>query len=65
MVTVDLSAVTFPDSQGLAALLSARQESETQGRTLRLEGVPPRVLKLLQVTRFDAMFMIDSATADH
>lgn len=52
--------MTFMDSQGLAALLSARQEAESQGGSLRLEGVPRRVLKLLQLTRLDTMFTIDS-----
>ena len=59
-LTVDLSAVTFMDSQGLAALLSARQEAASYGRSLRLEGVPRRVLKLLQLTRLDTIFTIDS-----
>lgn len=61
-VIVDLSAVTFMDSQGLAVLLSARQEAEARGRSLRLEGVPRRVLKLLQLTRLDTLFAIDSTT---
>ena len=59
-LTVDLSAVSFMDSQGLAALLSARQEAESHGRSLRLEAVPHRVLKLLQLTGLDTMFTIDS-----
>jgi anti-sigma B factor antagonist len=65
VVTVDLSAVTFMDSQGLAALLRARQEAESSGGSLRLEGVPPRVLKLLQLTRLDSVFTIDSISPEH
>ena len=49
-VTVDLAAVTFMDSQGLAVLLRARQKAESRGCCLRLERVPARVMKLLRIT---------------
>jgi anti-sigma B factor antagonist len=65
LLIVDLSTVTFMDSQGLAALLRARQEAESNGGSLRLEGVPSRVLKLLQLTRLDSVFTIDSVAAEH
>jgi anti-sigma B factor antagonist len=64
VVTVDLSAVTFMDSQGLAALLRARQEAESRGGSLRLEGVPSRVLKLFQLTRLDSVFTIHSTSTE-
>ena len=63
-LTVDLAAVTFMDSQGLAALLRARQETERRGGTLRLDRVSPRVLKVLQLTRLDTVFTLSSAAAD-
>ena len=63
-VRVDLSAVTFMDSQGLAALLRARQEAESSGGSLRLEGVPARVLKLLRLTRLDSVFTVDSISTE-
>ena len=63
-LTVDLAAVTFMDSQGLSALLRARQETEHRGGTLRLEAVPPQVLKLLQLTCLDTVFTIDPAPTD-
>ena len=59
-VTVDLAAVTFMDSQGLAALLRARQEAESRGGNVRLERVPTRVLKLLRITALESVFIIDS-----
>jgi anti-sigma B factor antagonist len=65
LLIVDLSTVTFMDSQGLAALLRVRQEAESNGGSLRLEGVPSRVLKLLQLTRLDSVFTIDSVSAEH
>jgi len=58
-VAVDLAAVTFMDSQGLAALLRARQEAESRGGNLRLERVPARVLKLLRITGLESVFTID------
>lgn len=63
-VSVDLSAVTFMDSQGLASLLRARQQAERYGGTLRLERVSTRVLKLLQLTRMDSVFPDATAAAD-
>jgi anti-sigma B factor antagonist len=60
-VAVDLAAVTFMDSQGLAALLRARQEAESRGGSLRLERVPDRVLKVLRITALESVFIIDSA----
>ena len=59
-VTVDLAAVTFMDSQGLAALLRARQEAESRGGNIRLEHVPTRVMKLLRITALESIFNIDS-----
>jgi anti-sigma B factor antagonist len=59
-VGVDLAAVTFMDSQGLAVLLRARQETESRGGTLRLERVPTRVSKLLRITALESLFIIDS-----
>ena len=60
-VTVDLAAVTFMDSQGLATLVHARQEAESRGGALRLEAVPPHVLALLRRTRMDMAFTVDPA----
>ena len=59
-VTVDLAAVTFMDSQGLAVLLRARQKAESRGGRLRLERVPARVMKLLRITGLEPAFVIDS-----
>ena len=59
VVIVDLSAVTFMDSQGLAAFIRAHQEAESSGGTLRLAGVPARVRQLLTITGLDSMLAID------
>ena len=65
VVTVDLSAVTFMDSQGLTALLTARQQAEVHRASLRLDGVPARVLKLLQLTGLDSMFRFSVDSTEH
>jgi len=63
LVAVDLAAVTFMDSQGLAALLGARAAAEKRGGSLVLEEVPSRVLKLLRITGLESVFAIDSTSA--
>lgn len=55
-VVVDLTAVTFMDSQGLAALVRARREAEARGGTVSLTGVTPRIRKLLRITGLDVAF---------
>ena len=60
-VTVDLAAVEFMDSRGLAMLLQARREAEARGGTLRLRAVPAAVRTLLELARPDPPFTIDPA----
>jgi anti-sigma B factor antagonist len=57
-VVVDLGAVTFMDSSGLAALIATHQKAAATGATLRLQHVPPLVLRLLTVTGMDSLFVI-------
>lgn len=49
-VVVDASGLTFLDSSGLRALLSAREQLESAGATLRLESVSPAVERVLEMT---------------
>lgn len=49
-VHVDLSAVAFCDCSGLTALLTAAQDSRTEGRTLRVHAPSPAVLRLFTLT---------------
>jgi len=55
---LDLTAVAFLDSAGLAALLALSREAQAQGKTLRLavKGGPRRVLK---ITGIDRMLTIE------
>lgn len=49
-VHVDLSAVAFCDCSGLTALLTAAQDSRTEGRTLQVHAPSPAVLRLFTLT---------------
>jgi anti-sigma B factor antagonist len=54
----DLAAVTFVDSSGLRELLRARMECDRRGGRLLLAGVPPVVVRLLDLTGTASMFEI-------
>ena len=47
---VDLGAVTFIDSTGLACVVRTAAALEASGRRLQLCNVPPIVLRLLELT---------------
>jgi anti-sigma B factor antagonist len=62
-VVVDLGAVTFLDSSGLSALIATQQGADAAGVTLRLQHVPPAVLRLLTMTGVSSLFDITSPPA--
>lgn len=47
---VDLSGLTFCDSSGVAALLGARSDAESGGRSLALRGATGIVRQVFEVT---------------
>ena len=49
-VVVDLRGLTFIDSTGLRALMSALRESESGGWTMGVVPGPPRVQRIFEVT---------------
>lgn len=55
-VTLDLAGVTFIDSSGLRALVTARQAAADAGLAFRLAGRSAAVDRLLQVTGLDSVF---------
>lgn len=57
-LTVDLAEVTFMDSQGLKALLDARQALRDAGAALVLERPPAAVRRLLSITNLDGVLDI-------
>jgi anti-anti-sigma factor len=52
---IDLSAVTFLDSQGIHALVRA---SEEHGGPVQLRGVPPLILRTLELAGLESVFAL-------
>ena len=49
-VVLDLSAMSFMDSSGLAVLLSARKRAETDGLELIVDGANEHAQRLMELT---------------
>jgi stage II sporulation protein AA (anti-sigma F factor antagonist) len=49
-VVVDVAGLTFIDSSGLRALLSAREQLDGAGATLKLLNLSPAVERVLEMT---------------
>ena len=63
-VILDLSEVPYIDSAGLGSLVSALVSRQKAGRRVALSGVNERVLRLLEITRVESIFLIFE-TLDH
>jgi anti-anti-sigma factor len=61
-VELDLAAVTFIDSSGLAGLLDAKAALAESGQTLELVNRPRAVVRLLQITGLTNHFGPGEAT---
>jgi len=59
-VTLDLSGVTFIDSEGLAALLAAERLTDGAGMLLVLRSPSRRVMDLLLLSGLDWAFSIET-----
>ncbi|HXZ33439.1 MAG TPA: STAS domain-containing protein [Terriglobales bacterium] len=57
-VILDFTQVPYIDSSGLGSLVSACVSRQKAGRGVALTGVNERVLRLFEVTRTDALFLI-------
>jgi anti-sigma B factor antagonist len=63
-VVVDLTDVSFLDSTGLGALVSARTAAGQAGGSLPVVCTHERILKLFTITGLDGVFQIHSTVAD-
>jgi stage II sporulation protein AA (anti-sigma F factor antagonist) len=63
-MVVDLTSVDFIDSAGLGMLVCTYGALNEKSGALRLCGVAPRVLKLLELTKTDGFLPIDASRAD-
>ncbi len=63
-VVVDLSAVTYVDSSGVAGLVEAYQMARTNGTRFVLAAISDPVRRVLQLARLDRVFSLaDSVEA--
>ena len=56
---VDLGAVTFIDSSGVAALVSIRNAAQAISKAVQLRNVPPAVRRVLDVVALSRLFDLD------
>ena len=62
-VTVDLSAVSYIDSSGLATLLEAVRTARKQNTRLILRGIQGQTRYFFEITHLDRLFEIDAEEA--
>ncbi len=63
-VFVDLSAVSYIDSSGVASLVEAFQASKKQGTRFALVAVNEAALRVLELARLDKVFTIHKTLAE-
>jgi len=63
-IVFDLTGVDYLDSAGLGMLVYTYGVLNEKNGTLRLCGVTPRVLSLLQLTKTDGFLNIDASRQD-
>lgn len=62
-LVVDLSAVEYLDSTALGALVGALKRLRERDGDLRLASPPPRIHKLLEITRLLKVFEVSDSVA--
>jgi len=55
-LAVDLSAVPYLDSSGIAVLVETLQAQRRRGHKLILSGLQPRVRGLFEISRLESLF---------
>ena len=55
-VVLQLEQVEFVDSSGLGAMVRLMQAARSKGGDLKLSGVPPKILKTLELTKLISQF---------
>jgi anti-sigma B factor antagonist len=58
-LSLDLRDVTFMDSTALSAMISLLNLAAESGKTLTLNRVPARIVRLLELTGLDRIFTIE------
>jgi anti-sigma B factor antagonist len=60
-LVIDLNELEAVDATGLGVLVGAHRRAQRAGRTLVLEDVPDRVVRLLLITRLDRVLRTRSS----
>ena len=63
-VIVDLGAVRYVDSSGIASLVEAYQKARQRGTRFVLATVHPQVLRVLELSRLDKVFPIHATVEE-
>jgi anti-sigma B factor antagonist len=63
-VTVDISALSFIDSSGLAVLVSSQRSLQEQGRHLTLRGARPHAMKVFEIAGLLELLNVEASTAE-
>jgi|SRR4051812_38828683 anti-sigma B factor antagonist len=63
-VVLDFTEVPYVDSAGLGTLVSAYISRHKAGQRMALSGINPRVMKLLEITRTESLFLIFETVED-
>ena len=58
-IILDMRGVSYMDSSGFAALLDAGRILRSTGATLQLFGCSASISRMMQVTRLNAVFMLN------
>jgi anti-anti-sigma factor len=63
-IVIDLSALTFMDSSGLRALVTADDRARAAGRRLAIVPGPPAVRRVFEITQLDSKLdLVEDASA--
>ena len=63
-VVLDLQKTTYLDTPGLSVIFEFKKELTAQGRTLCLQNPSRCVLRMLNITRMNRIFMVRHTNAD-
>ena|SRR5690606_4216419 len=62
-LVVDLVELEMIDATGLGVLVGTHRRATDAGRRLVLRNVPPRIMRILAVTRLSRVLAVESASA--
>ncbi|MFG1749931.1 STAS domain-containing protein [Streptosporangium sandarakinum] len=63
-VVVDLSALTFCDSTGIAVLIAAHQRAQAAGASLALAGIDPDIARVFRIMGLDRLLSFYDTAED-